>query len=156
MNMEKTNTINFIFYLQTKTELDNTFLNLSDILSKLSISLLPIRVEELNSLDKTHKNHLVILRNDLNSGFLFNDLRKKFLDMAMLSGRIAIYDISSFSEIENQQKLEGKDVYRFIPLPADMKNVAMKIAVDYFKEKNNRDEWPGGKRAKLPSMNSSN
>ena len=64
--MEKTNTINFIFYLQTKTELDNTFLNLSDILSKLSISLLPIRVEELNSLDKTHKNHLVILRNDLN------------------------------------------------------------------------------------------
>lgn len=152
--MEETKSaINYIFYLQTKDELDSNYFALSEIFGKLNISLLPILVNELKSLDKTSKNHLIVLRNDLTSSFIFNDVRKTFLDMAMMSGRINLYDISSFSEIENAVKLENKEVYRFIPLPANFKQVAMIVAVDYFRDRNKQDEWPGGRRAKLPTMN---
>lgn len=148
--------INYIFYLQTKDELENVFFQLSEIFSKLNISLLPIRMEELSALDKNVKNHLIVLRNDLSSSFHLKNVRKTFLDMALIAGRISLYDLSSFSEIEIAQKLVGKETYRYISLPANIKQVAMTVAVDYFKERNKKDEWPGGKRAKLPNMNTQN
>lgn len=155
--MESTKSaINYIFYLQTKSELDNTYMALSEILNKLNITLLPITPEELNSLDKASKNHLIYIRNDLTSGLLFNQLRRSFFDVAMLSGRVFLHDLSSFSEIDNSQKYINKEAYRFIALPANLKQIAMNIAVDYFRDRNKRDEWPGGRRAKLPSMNTQN
>lgn len=155
--MEKNTTnINYIFYLQTKDELESSYFMLAEIFAKLNINLLPIMVSELNALDKTHKNHLIVFRNDLTSGMIFNQLRRTFIDLALNSGRIHLYDVSSFSEIEIAQKLTGKEIYKFIPLPANIRQVAMNIAVDYFKDRNKQEEWPGGKRAKLPSMNTEN
>jgi hypothetical protein len=155
MEKNKTN-INYIFYLQTKDELESSYFMLAEIFAKLNINLLPVMVSELNALDKTHKNHLIVFRNDLTSGMIFNQLRRTFIDLALNSGRIHLYDVSSFSEIEIAQKLAGKEIYKFIPLPANIKQVAMNIAVDYFKDRNKQEEWPGGKRAKLPSMNTEN
>lgn len=151
--MENTTTINYIFYLQTKDELESHYFNLSEILGKLNITLLPVKPDELKSLDKSTKNYLIILRNDLTSNFVFQNVRKTFLDLAMMSGRVNTFDITSFSEIETSTKLENKEAYKAIPLPADFKHIAMMIAVDYFRDRNKRDEWPGGKRAKLPAMN---
>ena len=71
--MEKNTTnINYIFYLQTKDELESSYFMLAEIFAKLNINLLPIMVSELNALDKTHKNHLIVFRNDLTSGMIFN------------------------------------------------------------------------------------
>ncbi len=148
--------LNYIFYLQTKENVDSSFMQLSEILNKLNISLLPILPEELKTLDKATKNHVIYIRNDLSSAHLFNQLRKSFFDLALLSGKIHLYDISSFSEIDSSQKYIGKNVYRFIPLPTSLKQVAMTIAVDYFQDRNTEVEWPGGRRAKLPSMNTQN
>jgi hypothetical protein len=155
--MEDTkHTINYIFYLQTKADLDHNFITLSEILSKLNISLLPITSEDLKVLDRSNKNYLVVMRNDLSSHQQFTQTRKSFIDIGLMSGRMMVFDISSFSEIETAQKLASKEVYRFIALPANLKQIAMTIAVDYFKDRNKREEWPGGKRATLPSMNNQN
>jgi hypothetical protein len=148
--------INYIFYLQTKTELDYSFIELSDILSKFNISLLPVTVEDLRIISKNTKIHLVVLRKDLSTHFAFNDLRTKFLDLALISNRINLCDVSSFSTIEIAGKCEKAENYRFINLPASFKQIAMTLALDYFKEKNKTDEWPGGRRAKLPPMNEKN
>jgi hypothetical protein len=148
--------LSYIFYLQTKSELDANYFHLSEIFSKMSITLLPIQANELRVLDKTTKNHLIVIRNDLASNNIFVELRKSYLDIAMMTSRIKLFDISSFSEIEITQKLANKDLYKFTALPADFKEIAMNIAVDYFQVRNKRDEWPGGKRAKLPSITSSN
>lgn len=153
---EKSIGINYIFYLQTKNEVDDIFITFSEMLSKLNIALIPIIPDDLKVLDKNIKNHLIVVRNDLSSCMLFNQLRKSFIEGAMLSGRVSLYDVSSFSEIENASKYSSKESYRFLPLPANLKQLSMVVAIDFFKEKNKRLEWPGGRRAKLPSMNTEN
>lgn len=153
MTEETTIAINYIFYLQTKAELDNNYYLLAEVLSKININLLPIGAEDLSSLDRTKKHHLISIRNDLSTAQRFIELKKSFLDSAMAAGKVALYDVSSFSEIENAAKYENKNVYRFFQLPQNLKQVAMSVAVDFFRDRNMRAEWPGGKRARLPSMN---
>lgn len=148
--------INYIFYLQHKDELENSFYVLADVLSKINISLLPISPEDLKVIDKTKKYHVISIRNDFASAMSFNNVRKSFLDTAMAAGRIALFDISSFSEIENAQKYQLKNLYRYFQLPQNLKQIAMTVAVDYFRDRNAVAEWPGGRRAKLPSMTKEN
>lgn len=145
--------INYIFYLQHNDELDNSFYILADVLSKISISLLPVTPDDLKVIDRNKKHHVISIRNDFASAMSFNNVRKSFLDSAMAGGRVALFDISSFSEIESAQKMQLKGMYRYFQLPQNLKQVAMTIAVDYFRDRNAVAEWPGGRRAKLPSMN---
>lgn len=152
MSEENTPVINYIFYLQTKSELENSFYLLADVLSKINISLLPILSDDLKVIDRNKKHHVIVIRNDFSSATTFNQIRKTFLDTAMAGGRISLFDISSFSEIENAAKLSAKNVYRYFQLPQNLKQVAMTVAVDYFRDRNIQAEWPGGRRAKLPSM----
>lgn len=156
MNEENKTHINYIFYLQTKSDLDHTYYVLAEVLAKINISLLPIEASDLKDMDKSKKHHVVVVRNDFSSAFTFNAHRKNFLDSAMASGKLMVYDISSFSEIENAVKFENKNVYRHFQLPLNVKQVAMTVAVEYFKDRNAPVEWPGGRRAKLPSMTNSN
>jgi hypothetical protein len=152
MNEQNTPVINYIFYLQTKSELDSGFYLLADVLSKINISLLPISADDLKVIDKNKKHHVISIRNDLSSAMAFNQIRKTFLDTALAAGRVALFDISSFSEIDGAAKYENKNVYRYFQLPQNLKQVAMTVAVDYFRDRNMQAEWPGGRRAKLPSM----
>lgn len=158
MNENNNTAINYIFYLQTKTELDHTYYVLAEVLAKINISLLPIEASDLKDMDKAKKLHVVVMRNDFSSAFAFKDNRKLFLDSLMATGKVMVYDISSFSEIENATKFENKNVYRYFQLPLNVKQVAMTVAVEFFKDRNSTPvtEWPGGRRAKLPSMINSN
>lgn len=152
MSDEETIQLNYIFYLQTKPELDQHFYFMAELFAKVNISLLPIEASDLKVIDRNKKHHIIAVRNDLTSAYAFNDLRKTYLDVAMASGKVTVYDLSSFSSIENATKLESKNVYRYYHLPQNLKQIAMTIVVEFFKERNVREEWPGGKRAKLPSM----
>lgn len=156
MNENNNTTINYIFYLQTKAELDHTYYVLAEVLGKINISLLPIEPQELKNLDRNKKIHVIAMRNDFSTAFSFKEIRKNFLDGAMASGKVMVYDISSFSEIENATKFENKNVYRYFQLPLNVKQIAMTVAVEFFKDRNSAVEWPGGRRAKLPSMTNSN
>lgn len=156
MNENNNTSINYIFYLQTKAELDHTYYVLAEVLGKINISLLPIEPQELKNLDRNKKIHVIALRNDFSTAFSFKEIRKNFLDGAMASGKVMVYDISSFSEIENAMKFENKNVYRYFQLPLNVKQIAMTVAVEFFKDRNSAVEWPGGRRAKLPSMTNSN
>lgn len=150
--------INYIFYLQIKSELDHSYYLLAEVLAKINISLLPIEPQDLKDMDKVRKHHLIVMRNDFSTAFAFKNVRKLFIDSLMATGKVMVYDISSFSEIENATKFESKNVYRYFQLPLNVKQVAMTIAVEFFKDRNNAPlaEWPGGRRAKLPSMTNSN
>lgn len=152
MNEENKPIINYIFYLQTKIELENSFYLLADVFSKINITLLPILQEDLKGIDRTKKHHLIVIRNDFSSAMNFNQTRKSYLDGAMATGKMSVFDVSSFSEIENAAKFQTKGVYRYFQLPQNLKQVAMTIAVDFFRDRNTMAEWPGGRRAKLPSM----
>ena len=158
MNENNNSSINYIFYLQTKAELDNTYYVLAEVLGKINISLLPIQEQDLKDIDKSKKQHVIVVRNDFSSAFAFNNIRKNFLEASMNSGKLVVYDVSSFSEIENAAKFESKNVYRYFQLPLNVKQIAMTVAVEYYKDWNAAPaaEWPGGRRAKLPSMTNEN
>lgn len=152
MSEETAIAVNYIFYLQTKSELDNNYYLLAEVLSKINISLLPISADDLKNIDRNKKYYLISIRNDFSSAFGFNQMRKLFLDSAMAAGKISLFDISSFSEIETAAKYQNKNVYRYFQLPQNIKQVAMSVAVDFFRDRNEQAEWPGGRRSKLPSM----
>ena len=158
MSENNINPINYIFYLQTKLELDNTYYVLADVLGKINISLLPIKEQDLKDIEKHRKQHVIVVRNDFASAFAFNNIRKNFLEASMNSGKLVVYDVSSFSEIENAAKFEGKNVYRYFQLPLNVKSIAMTVAVEFYKDRNAAPTtlWPGGRRSKLPSMDNSN
>ncbi|MDO9182174.1 MAG: hypothetical protein Q7U04_07185 [Bacteriovorax sp.] len=152
MNENKTDSINYIFYLQTKAELDNSYYVMAEVLNKINISLLPILADDLKNIDRHKKYHLISIRSDLSSAFSFIQLRKTFLDSAMAAGKIALFDVSSFSELDNASKFQNKNMYRYFQLPQNLKQIAMSVAVDYYRDRNLQVEWPGGRRSKLPSM----
>ena len=151
MSEQKASAINYIFYLQLKSDLDNRFYFLSQIFSQININLIPITQDELKIIDRNRKHHLIAVRDDLSSAMMFNQVRKSFIDLAITSGRISLFDISSFSEIEHAAKFENKNLYHYFQLPLMLKSIAMSIALNYFRDRNLQEEWPGGKRSKLPS-----
>lgn len=153
MNEKNASRTNYIFYLQNKSELEDHFYLLSEVFSNINISLLPVYEEDLKVISRSNKCYLISIRNDLTSGFCFNQTRKSFLDSAMVAGKVALFDISSFSEIEIAPKSQNKNIYRYFQLPQNLKQIAMSVAFDYFRDRSRQVEWPGGKKSKLPSMN---
>lgn len=141
--------LNYVLYLQYDSTLDRSFFILSEILRQMSISLIPIQLEDIKLLEKNKRYHVIMVRRKYNDALLALIWKKKFLDSAMLAGRIVLHDLSSFSELPIPQNLEKKDVYHFTPLPCDYKKAAMDLVVAFYQDKNNKAAWPGGKRAKL-------
>lgn len=152
----KNENFNYIYFLKLKTDLDNSYIIMSDALSKVNIKLISIEPTELKRIDKDKKKHIIVVRGDLGSHFAFQNCYKEYFEPAMLQGKCVVYDISSFSELEfnkhYESKLGAKLAYRFFQLPLNLKQIAMTIAVGYFKNRNHSDAWPGGRRAKLPTM----
>ena len=145
--------INYIFYLQTKPKLDTAFYMLSNFLSKANINLLPVTADDIKNLDRTKKYFIISFQNDFTSGMVVRKFQREFLFSAMSLNRFHYFDISSFSEIDCGLKSTLRNLHRFIQLPASMKELAMTIVEDYFRERNHQEQnWPGGKRARLPSV----
>ncbi len=156
MNETKQPAIHYILYLQNKSELDRTYYLLAEVLAKINITLLPVDAEELRHFDRSQKYFLISISDSFSTAHQFQIARKNFLDSAMAQKKVMVYDVSSFSPIENAAKFENKNVYYHYQLPVSLKQLAMTIAVEFYKEKNSPVEWPGGKRAKLPAMPDSN
>jgi hypothetical protein len=147
--------IHYIFYLQTRPKLDPAFYMLSNLLSKANINLLPVTTDDIKNLDRTKKYFIVSFQNDFTSGMVIRKFQKDFLFTAMSLNRFHYFDISSFSEVDCGLKSTLRNLHRFIPLPASMKEIALTMAEEYLREKNQQEQnWPGGKRARLPSVGS--
>ena len=142
--------INYIFYLKSTEQLGGVFFQMAEQFSQLNIVLLPVTVAELKNIDRHKRHQIIIFRDNLLSAQNFLEIKKSYLDFSMSRGHVAVYDLSSFSEIENASKYQSKKSYFYFPLPIDLKQVVMSITIDYFKTKNEIEEWPGGKRSKIP------
>lgn len=156
MNDIKKNAVNYILFLQNKAELDRSYYLLAELLGKINITLLPVDLDELRNLDRVQKYFIISISDSFSTAHEFQNTRKKFIDSAMALKKVMVYDISSFSPIENATKFENKNVYFYFQLPVNLKQLVMTIAVAFFREKNVPVEWPGGRRAKLPAMPDSN
>lgn len=141
--------LNYLLYLQYDSTLDRSFFILSDILRQMNISLIPIQFEDIKLLEKNKRYHAIMVRRKYNDALMALEWKKRFLDPAMLAGRIVLHDLSSFSELPMPQNLEKKGAYYYTALPCDYKKAAMDLVVAFYQDKNSNAAWPGGKRAKL-------
>jgi hypothetical protein len=148
--MTEQNNSNYIFFLKTSKELNGVYFHLSEFLKPFNIVLLPVSMQDLQTIDRHKKHQIIIFRNDLSSSKCFNELRKSYLDFSMSRGHVTIFDISSFSEVENASKYQKS--YFYFPLPLDLRQVVSSIVVEYFRTKHEMHDWPGGKRSKLPAV----
>lgn len=149
--MSEKPSVNYIFFLKPTEALNDVFFQMAGMFSQLNIILIPVSAEELQKVDRHKRHQIIICRNDLLSAYTFLEIKKLYLDFAMSRGHVSVYDISSFSEIENATKYKNKKSYFYFPLPADMKQIVMGVALDYFKTRNEIEEWPGGRRSKIPN-----
>jgi hypothetical protein len=149
--MNETTIVNYIFFLKTSEALNGIYFQMANLFAQLNIVLLPVNAEGLKNIDRHKKHYIIVCRNDLQSAQIFNEIKNSYLDFALSRGHVSLYDISSFSEIENANKYQNKKLYFYFPLPVDMNQVVMNVAIDYFKTKNEIEEWPGGKRSKIPA-----
>lgn len=153
--MSEKSSINYIFFLKSSEALSDVFFQMAEMFSQLNIVLLPVSAAELHKIDRHKRHQIIIFRSDLLSAHTFLKIRKLYLDFAMSRGHVAVYDISSFSEMENAAKYQNKKSYFYFPLPTDIKQVVMSVAIDYFKTRNENEEWPGGRRSKIPTTSES-
>jgi hypothetical protein len=149
--MSENTSINYIFFLKATEEIDTVFFQLANLFSRVNITLLPVTLDEMKNIDRHKKHQIIICRKDLCSAQNFIEIKKSYLDFAMSRGHVVVYDISSFSEIGNSNVFQNKKSYYYFPLPNDMKQIVMNITIDYFKTRNEMDEWPGGRRSKIPT-----
>ncbi len=147
--MSEDASLNYLLYIQYDHSLDRSYFILSGILRQMNISLIPIQLDDIKLLEKNKRYHTIMVRRKFNDALMALDWKKKFLDSAMLSGRIVLHDLSSFSELAMPQNIEKKGVYYFTALPCDYKKAAMDLVVAFFNDKNSNATWPGGKRTKL-------
>lgn len=145
--------LNIIYFWQTTERISNFYLRLSEILIEFNITLVPLETKELELLAKKKRLHLLILRNDMTSANKFRDLKRNYIESSLASGRIMVYDVSSFSLIENTTAKSKKISYKIFELPLELSSLGAQVAVEFYKEKNKEsDLLYNGHWSKLPLL----
>lgn len=154
MNANQNNSLNYIFFLKLEEELPREYFVLAKIFSKVNVTLLPVTKDEFKQLNQGKKKELITFVNNLNAWTNYHQFRKNFIEMSIQNDQITLYEISSFSPFEINYKIQNKKSYHFFQMPLYLNQVAMTIVTEFYKSREVSNEWPGGKRAKLPAMES--
>jgi hypothetical protein len=141
----------FILFIQFDEKLPKYFFNLSIKLSKEGIKLVPIPAKNLDILSKKKHFFIISVVSTLKSCQEYQDLRRKFLDYALLNNRFSIIEVNSFYKFEISNRLQENRSYNFIKLPVSMNSLVNEVT-DIYNKRN--PIWPGGRKGKLPLLES--
>ncbi|MBT6326516.1 MAG: hypothetical protein HOJ35_11145, partial [Bdellovibrionales bacterium] len=136
---------------QFDEKLPKYFFNLSIKLSKEGIKLVPIPAKNLDILSKKKHFFIISVVSTLKSCQEYQDLRRKFLDYALLNNRFSIIEVNSFYKFEISNRLQENRSYNFIKLPVSMNSLVNEVT-DIYNKRN--PIWPGGRKGKLPLLES--
>lgn len=154
MRSAETGGENYILFLQLDDQLlPECFYHFAETFSKWNIFLIPITPDELNLHGIGQKQSVISFIPDMNTLQNYLKIRKKNLDFSIISGRISLFEISSFGKISlgNRYSRRGLNSYNHLELPETISNLGKRIAISIYKEKRNVETWPGGHKAALPS-----
>jgi len=143
----------YIFFLKLNSELPRVFFKISRLLSGYGIDLLPITLAELQRLELRGKPTFILsLCTSFQHYKNFLIGRRYYLDQSLVKGKHRLIDVTSFSPIINSSQLLKKNRYMHVQLPINLEDLIKKIAVFFYSENRDAENWPGGKRAKLPEL----
>lgn len=153
--MDSTNdqsSIKPIFYLDLKGRVTPLQVRISTKLAELGIPMVPIGPEDFIKIQQNQSASFVIsLCNDFNSYKNFLLLRRRFLDMALVSGKISLLDVSSFGPVFLTNQIRNNSRYKHLSLPISLSDMMRELLMWYTNYQEKVQQWPGGRRARLPN-----
>ncbi|EQC44827.1 hypothetical protein [Bacteriovorax sp. Seq25_V] len=142
----------YVLYLQFEKKLDEKFLTLSRVYSQYGMTLVPISVEDFKTMSFTSPQYVLAIVRDITSLKEYKSLLKRYLNYMMRTGKVTLFELSSFEVIQEVKLLkEGRVFQERLPMTMfqTVDLVGRKIYLDLT---SGSKRWPGGRRAKLPSV----
>lgn len=149
--MKQPEQTSFIFYLTLEDDLPKTFYIFNHCLKELGFILVPVRIDQLQSLvNSTEQTQIIVLSSviDARELKLYNDKVRGLLKYVLKTKRLTFMHLSSFSKVNDFKLYSMQKNYYFMKYPLDAALLSAKIARYYeLKSEQNVLRWPGGKRA---------
>lgn len=142
----------FIFYLCLEDSLPKAFYAFGDHLKQLGFILVPVKIDQLQSLIATSEQEQVIVLcsvTDCREYKIYNEKIRGFLKYILKSKRLTFMHLSSFGKLNDQRQFIVQKNYYFLRYPINAKSLSAKIVKYHALKKEERTIWPGGKRSTL-------
>lgn len=152
--MNKKNYQKYIYFLQLTPALPEEFFKFAAHFKRWEIDLIPVEANKIAEITTSQKQFIIALNKDFTSIDNFEVVREKFLNFALKREVFTLFDISSFGKMDGYQNYEKKGSYVYLPLPGKYKDFCKRMAAEYYIKREQKGVWPGGRRAKLPPLNS--
>lgn len=141
----------YIFFLINTPSQWPIYLEFAQAINDYGIKVVPIKHSELPTMDLSQKRYVISLTNNIESAKSFKVIKKRFLDFCLKNRKVFLFDISSFSMFEKPFDLVRLDVYKRYHLPMKMSELISSIVEEFVDRAQDKQIWPGGRRAKLPA-----
>jgi len=144
----------FIFYLTLDDGLPKEFYHFSHYLKELGFVLLPVKMDQIQSLISMSEQDQVIILCSVNSSIEFKNYHlkvRKYLKHILKSKRLTFMHLSCFDKVNDQKLFYQQKNYFFMKFPINAKHLSVKISKFYELKKQERAMWPGGRRSNVPA-----
>lgn len=145
----------FIFYLTLEENLPKTFYVFDRALKDLGYILVPVRIDQLQSLvSTTEQTQIVVIASvtDTKELKLYNEKVRGLLRFVLKSKRLTFMHLSSFARHNDSKLYSMSKNYFFMKFPLDARLLSAKIARYHDLKSETNLKWPGGKRAGLGAI----
>lgn len=152
--MQNESSTPFIFYLTLEDSLPKAFYTFDKHLKELGFILVPVKIDQLQSLVATSEQEQVIVLcsvTDSREFRMYNEKVRGFLKFILKSKRLTFMHLSSFSKLNDQRMFTIQKNYYFLKYPLNAKQLSFKIGKYHALKKEQRTVWPGGRRSSLMS-----
>lgn len=126
------NTDNYLFYLNVQGKVDAQYVQLAKALSFAGITVIPVSPKELISFLKKKSLTVIVINGDCQTNNFLLGTMGKILELAVKSGKINLFEFSSFKTILSQlpQSMRKRHVHSYLPLSHN--EVVSKILVNLY------------------------
>lgn len=141
-----------IFFIRYSGQLPVEFFYLSQAFLKYDIKLVPVGSKDISELIESRNVHLLSLTNRIQNQRELMVYFKQFLGYALVTSKLKLFDISSFNAMNVNNRAEGYKNYFHFYLPDTIESIVHKVLDCYSMDEVEVLSWPGGRRAKLPTV----
>jgi len=153
MEFTKNDHEHFIYFIRVTPTIPEFFYDISFYLSHRNLSFIPIMPNQIPKLSDNFDRFAIIVSRDINTYQSYKQIWQRYLKTYVLNKKIKLVHLSSFDVTDDLLSVKRKGTYIYYPLPLKIKHTCWEIAKMAKSEYENASRvWPGGRRAKLPSI----
>jgi len=142
----------YILYIQWNEKIDSGFIRFAAEFKQFNINLIPVRPNELDYFLDKRQIPVIMITSTLGEYQKYRNQRKKHFDFYIKNMKIKLFHLNSFSIDHDFITSSKRRSYVHVPLPIQFKKATLLVLSHYIDEVEGDNKWPGGTRAKLPSL----